>query len=106
MMLEDIQKDVDKWTGQFEPHYWSPHEMLASLAEETGELAREINHQFGIKKKKSSEKENTIAQELCDIIFSIVCMANSQNIDLQKEWQQMMDKKQYGRDKNRYKKKK
>ncbi len=105
MSLKKIQKDVDEWTDQFEPQYWPPHEILARLTEETGELAREVNHLYGLKKKKDGEKENSLNQELIDIIFTVVCMANSQNIELQKEWDEMMEKKCYGRDKNRYSKK-
>ena len=105
MTLKNIQDDVDKWTGQFMPQYWPPHEILARLAEETGELAREVNHLFGTKKKKAGEQENSLGQELTDIIFTVVCMANSQGIDLQKEWERMMNEKHYGRDQNRYAKK-
>lgn len=105
MSPKNIQKDVDKWTSQFTPQYWPPHEILARLAEETGELAREVNHLYGTKKKKLSEQKNSLGQELADIIFTVACMANSQEIDLQKEWEQMMKKKQYGRDNNRYTKK-
>ncbi len=105
MSLKKVQDDVDKWTSQFTPQYWSPHEILARLAEETGELAREVNHLYGTKKKKDGEKENSLGQELTDIIFTVACMANSQGIDLQKEWEQLMNEKLYGRDQNRYTKK-
>lgn len=44
MSLKNIQSDVEKWTSQFEPQYWPPYEILARLTEETGELAREVNH--------------------------------------------------------------
>ncbi len=105
MSFKKIQDDVDKWTGQFDPQYWPAYEILARLAEETGELAREINHLYGVKKKKSNEQENTIGQELVDIIFTVVCMANSHKIDLSEEWEKMLDEKLYGRDKDRYSKK-
>ncbi len=71
----------------------------------TGELAREVNHLYGTKKKKDGEKEGGLGQELIDVIFTVVCMANSQGVDLQREWDEMMEKKCYGRDKNRYTKK-
>jgi NTP pyrophosphatase (non-canonical NTP hydrolase) len=106
MSLKKIQDDVEKWTGQFTPQYWPPHEILARLTEETGELAREVNHLYGSKKKKANEKENNLEGELIDIIFTVTCMANSQNIDLQKEWEKMIDKKCYGRDRDRFTKKK
>ncbi|MEA2092598.1 MAG: MazG nucleotide pyrophosphohydrolase domain-containing protein [Patescibacteria group bacterium] len=97
--------EVYKWTGQFTPQYWSPYEILARLTEETGELAREVNHLYGTKKKKSNEEEKNLGQELTDVIFTVVCMANSQGIDLNEEWERMMNEKCYGRDNNRYKKK-
>ncbi len=105
MSLKDIQADADKWTGQFTPQYWPPLAMLARLTEETGEVAREINHLYGPKKKKAGEPEGSIGQEYADVLFTICCMANSQGIDLQEEWNKMMEHKHYGRDKNRYEKK-
>mgnify|MGYP001569264798 CR=1 FL=1 len=105
MSLKDIQDDVGKWTSQFQPQYWPPLEIFARLAEETGELAREVNHLYGTKKKKAGEQENNLGRELADIIFTVACMANSQGIDLQKEWERMMNEKHYGRDQNRYAKK-
>ncbi|MEK6945911.1 MAG: MazG nucleotide pyrophosphohydrolase domain-containing protein [Nanoarchaeota archaeon] len=104
MSLKDIQDDVDKWASQFTPKYWSPHEIVARLAEETGEVAREINHLFGTKKKKDSEAKKELQDELIDVLFTVVCMANSQGIDLQETWEKVMKEKHYGRDANRFKK--
>jgi NTP pyrophosphatase (non-canonical NTP hydrolase) len=104
MSLKDIQKDVDKWTSQFDTQYWTPHEILARLIEETGELGREINHLYGPKKKKDSEDINDFGQEIGDIIFTVACLANSKGINLDEVWKKIMDKC-YNRDNNRYKKK-
>lgn len=49
--IERFQREVDEWTSQFDPQYWPPHEIMTRLMEETGELAREVNHRFGTKKK-------------------------------------------------------
>lgn len=103
MPLKDIQKDVDDWTSQFEPQYWEPHQILARLMEETGELAREINHRWGVKKKKSSEELKELEDELADILFTICCLANSKGIQLDSSWQNMM-KKLRTRDNNRFEK--
>lgn len=105
MSLKEIQKETHEWTKQFKPQYWPVYQILARLMEETGELSREVNHAYGIKKKKKDEPESSLGKELSDIIFTVVCMANSHGIDLQEEWKQMMKKKHYGRDKDRYKKK-
>jgi NTP pyrophosphatase (non-canonical NTP hydrolase) len=105
MDFKGIQKDVDEWTSQFDPQYWPPHEILARLSEETGEVAREINHLHGTKKKKASEdNQKGLEDELCDVLFTVCCMANSQGIDLQETWDKMMKEKHYGRDKDRFKK--
>lgn len=105
MSLEDIQKDVDKWTRQFTPQYWPALEMQARLTEEIGEVARELNHIHGTKKKKSSEDTKSLGQELSDVIFTVCCIANSHKINLREEWGRMIQEKQYGRDNQRYEKK-
>ena len=64
----------------------------ARLAEEVGELAREVNHQFGPKPKKPDEAPGSIAMELADILFVVVCIANSQQIDLDQAFGEMMAK--------------
>lgn len=82
MSLHDLQSRVNAWMSQWKDGYWTPHENLARLTEEVGELAREINHSHGPKKKKSTEVEGSIAEELGDIIFVVVALANSMDIDL------------------------
>ncbi|HLC56998.1 MAG TPA: nucleotide pyrophosphohydrolase [Candidatus Nanoarchaeia archaeon] len=104
MALKSIQDDVDKWTAQFTPQYWQPHEILARLIEETGELAREINHLHGPKKKKASEDIKSLECEIGDIIFTLCCLANSKSINLDNVWKEIMDKC-YQRDNTRFKRK-
>ena len=101
MTLKDIQKEVDDWTNQFKLQYWSPHEMIARLAEEVGELAREVNHRWGPKKKKPTEDNKEIGDEIADIIFNLCCLANSQKIDLDEAFKRTMEKL-YSRDKDRF----
>lgn len=105
MSLEDVQKDVDNWTRQFSPQYWPALEMMARLTEETGEVARELNHMYGTKKKKPMEDTRGLGQELSDVLFTLCCIANSHKINLQDEWKRMMEEKHYGRDNQRYDKK-
>ncbi|MDP4038597.1 MAG: nucleotide pyrophosphohydrolase [bacterium] len=104
MSLSNYQKKVDKWANQYKTPYWQPHEILARITEETGELARLINHIYGPKKKKSSEDEQELGEELSDIIFAVVCMANSHDINLDEAFDRVIDKA-YGRDNERYEKK-
>ena len=100
--MKNIQKRVDEWFRQYKINYWQPLEMLARLTEENGELAREINYRYGPKKKKATEEPQNLGDEMADIIFSIVCLANSLDIDLDKHFDRVMDKC-YGRDKDRWK---
>ena len=81
LTLRDIQARVDEWIKN-NGGYWPEMSMLARLAEETGEVAREYNHRFGAKKKKKSEGEAELALEMADVLFILVCMANQQGIDL------------------------
>lgn len=75
--------------------------MLARLVEEVGETARLINHLYGPKKKKDSEAPQELESELADILFALICLANSQGIDLQEAFEQIMTK-YITRDKERY----
>jgi len=92
MSLTDCQRQVDAWISQFEEGYFHPLTNLARLAEEVGELAREINHRFGQKTKKRDEPEGDLAMEMADILFVLMCMANREGIDLQEAFDRMMEK--------------
>ena len=105
MPLKEIQKQVDDWIKQYKIGYFKPHQMLVQLMEEVGELARETNHLYGPKKKKATEKTKEMSDEIADIIFALVCLANSKKIDLDKAFKKIMEKR-YQRDKNRWEKKK
>lgn len=101
MTLEQIQRRVDEYISQFREGYFSPLALMARMSEEVGELAREVNHKYGEKPKKTGEPPNTIDNELADILFIIVCFANSLNIDLDAAFKQVMDKFET-RDKDRW----
>ncbi|HYJ80416.1 MAG TPA: nucleotide pyrophosphohydrolase [Longimicrobiaceae bacterium] len=83
MDLRDVQKQVDAYISQFREGYFPPLVNLARLAEEVGELARELNHRYGPKKKKPGEPDQDVALELADIVFVCVVLANQMEIDLQ-----------------------
>jgi NTP pyrophosphatase (non-canonical NTP hydrolase) len=104
MSLTEAQRRVDAWIAQFEEGYFDPLTNLARLAEEVGELAREVNHRFGEKTKKREEPEGDLAMEMADILFVLVCMANREGIDLQEAFDRMM-KKVETRDGSRWTKK-
>ncbi|MFE8695680.1 nucleotide pyrophosphohydrolase [Cytobacillus sp. FJAT-53684] len=90
--MKELQAEVDTYIGQFKEGYFSPLAMLARMTEELGELAREINHQYGEKPKKSSETEKAIEQEMGDMLFVLICLANSLNIDLEEAHNRVMNK--------------
>ncbi len=87
-----MQKEVDDYISQFKEGYFSPLSMLARMSEEVGELAREVNHEYGEKPKKNSEAENSIENELGDILFIVICFANSLDIDLETALHKVMHK--------------
>jgi len=98
--LHGLQKSIDQWISK-NGGYWDEMSLLARLTEEIGELAREYNHRFGAKKKKKSESEGTIAGELADVLWLVLCMANQQNIDMTDAFDQVMTKLKV-RDANRF----
>ncbi len=92
MSLAEAQRRVDAWIGRFEEGYFHPLTNLARLAEEVGELAREVNHRFGQKTKKPDEAEGDLGMEMADILFVLICMANREGIDLDEAFDRMMAK--------------
>ncbi len=101
MEMQEMQEIVDEYIGQFKTGYFSPLGSMARLSEEVGELAREINHYYGEKQKKQSEEAKEISEELADILFVVITMANSLDVDLTEAFQQTIAKFQT-RDKYRF----
>ena len=92
MELAEAQRRVDAWIGQFEEGYWPPLANLARLVEEVGELARLMNHRFGPKTKKVGEAEQDLAEELGDVLFVILVLANEQGIELDAALERVLEK--------------
>ena len=101
--MKKYQQELDSWFQNNDWKYWSPLSILARLYEECGEFARLVNHIYGEKTKKKEEKEQDIEEEIGDIIYTLICFANSNNIDLDKAVKKSFDKAM-NRDKNRYNK--
>jgi len=95
--MKKVQKEVDEWVQQYKIGYFKPLEIMVRLTEETGELAREINHRFGPKKKKETEDK-------ADIIFTLTCLSNSLGLDMDRGFKSVMNKLN-SRDKDRWEKK-
>lgn len=90
--IKQLQLEVDEYISQFQEGYFSPLAMVARMTEEIGELAREVNHYYGEKRKKETEQIKSIEEELGDTLFVLLCFANSLNIDLQNSHDLVMEK--------------
>ncbi|MHA2391044.1 MAG: MazG nucleotide pyrophosphohydrolase domain-containing protein [Promethearchaeota archaeon] len=98
--LKEVQKLVDNWIRDH-GGYWSPLAMISAIIEELGEVAKEINSLEGYKPKKDNGFEVHLGEELADLIFSIVCLANHYQINLGKEFDNIL-KKYTKRDSKRF----
>ncbi len=92
MNVREMQNRVDAWISQFEEGYFPPEIMMLRLSEEVGELAREVNHQFGMKPKRADEPSGSLALELGDCLFVLISLANSLDLDLEQIFDQVMEK--------------
>jgi NTP pyrophosphatase (non-canonical NTP hydrolase) len=101
LTLREIQVKVDEWISE-NGGYFSPLSIMAQVSEESGELARILNNLYGDRVKKLQDPEKEIGKEICDLIFALICLANSNNIDLDKEWKETISAR-CERDKERYK---
>lgn len=102
--MEQLQQEVDAYIGQFKEGYFPPMELIARLTEELGELAREVQDVYGMKKKKSTESKSTILEETGDLLFVLICFANAEGIRLDEALATVMAKFEK-RDANRWTKK-
>ena len=104
MTITEYQKSVDELLQGYDKPYWHPLSQFARLSEEVGEVSRILNATYGDKPKKPSDSDEDLGDELSDIIWTVVCLANSQGIDLEPHMKAQFDKLTV-RDKNRFKKK-
>jgi len=102
LSLKEFQKKIDKWILNH-GGYWPPLSMFSAIVEELGELAKEINHHEGFKPKKSDATVTRIGEELADVIFAIICVANYYKIDINDELGRVIEKFNK-RDSNRFNK--
>lgn len=94
MSLREAQDAVDRWISTYGVRYFSELTNMAILAEEVGEVARIIARTYGEQSAGASgEEKGDLADELCDVLFVVICLANQTGIDLEKAFQQNMKKK-------------
>ena len=101
MNIKDLQIQVDDWINQHGVRYFNELTNMAILTEEVGELARVMSRIYGEQSFKENDKSN-VGEELADILFVVLCIANQTNTDLNLEFQKKMKLKSI-RDKKRHK---
>ena len=93
MTIKDSQKQVDDWIKQYGVRYFSELTNMAILTEEVGEVARIIARRYGEQSEKESDKNKDLGDELADVMFVLICLANQTGIDLEEALQRNLDKK-------------
>lgn len=101
MTLAQVQSTVDQWIRSYGQRYFSELTNTALLMEEVGELARLMARHYGEQSFKPSEKDINLAEEMADILFVLVCLANQTGVDLTSAFEMTMVKKTQ-RDKDRH----
>lgn len=101
MTIQEAQEAVDKWIKEYGVRYFSELTNMACLTEEVGELARVIARSYGDQSFKAGEKPN-LGEEMADILWVLLCLANQTGVNLTEELQRSFDKKT-SRDKDRHK---
>lgn len=100
MTIEEAQKKVDQWIKTYGVRYFNELTNMAVLTEEVGELARVMARKYGDQSFKAGEKDN-LADEMADILWVLICLANQTGVDLTKAFEANI-KKKTDRDKERH----
>ena len=90
MEFKKAQKIVDNWIKEYGVRYFDELTNMAQLTEEVGEVARIIARRYGEQSEKESDKAKDLGEELADVIFVVLCLANQTGIDLQKAFDKKM----------------
>ena len=105
MRIKQVQKEVDNWIKKYGVRYFSELTNMAILTEEVGELARIISRKYGEQSFKTDEEalnsKDMLADEMADVMWVLMCLANQTDIDLEDAFRKNMEKKTQ-RDKTRH----
>lgn len=93
MDLKNAQLAVDEWIQEHGVRYFNELTNMAQLTEEVGEVARIIARRYGEQSEKESDKNKDLGEELADVVFVVLCLANQTGIDLQKAFDRKLDLK-------------
>lgn len=93
MDIRNAQKAVDQWIKEHGVRYFNELTNMAQLTEEVGEVARIIARRYGEQSEKESDKNKDLGEELADVIFVVLCLANQTGVDLDAAFQKKLDVK-------------
>jgi NTP pyrophosphatase (non-canonical NTP hydrolase) len=93
MTIEEAQKTIDEWINTTGVRYFNELTNMAMLTEEVGEVARIIARRYGEQSEKESDKDKDLGDEMADVLFVLMCLANQTGVDLTKALQKNLEKK-------------
>ena len=93
MEIKTAQKIVDDWINEYGVRYFDELTNMAMLTEEVGEVARIISRRYGEQSEKESDKHKDLGDELADVMFVLICLANQTGIDLEEAMKKNLEKK-------------
>ncbi len=102
MTINEAQKAIDEWIKTYGVRYFNELTNMAILTEEVGEVARIISRKYGEQSFKESDKKVDLADEMADVLWVLMCLANQTGVDLEEALQKNIEKKTI-RDNNRHK---
>ena len=91
MNIKNAQFEVDNWIKEHGVRYFNELTNMAQLTEEVGEVARIIARRYGEQSEKESDKDKDLGEELADVVFVVLCLANQTGVDLQAAFDKKMD---------------
>ena len=91
MDIQNAQHAVDKWIKEHGVRYFNELTNMAQLTEEVGEVARIIARRYGEQSEKETDKNKDLGEELADVVFVVLCLANQTGVDLQKAFDKKLD---------------
>lgn len=93
MNLKNAQQEVDNWIKEHGVRYFNELTNMAQLTEEVGEVARIIARRYGEQSEKESDRNKDLGEELADVVFVVLCLANQTGVDLQQAFDRKMELK-------------
>lgn len=93
MHIKEAQETVDKWIKDFGVRYFNELTNTAMLMEEVGEVARIMARRYGEQSEKESDKDKDLGDEMADVLFVLICLANQTGIDLEEAMRKNLEKK-------------